>query len=158
MFTTTVPRPSFLAQQQVLKTVAADPAQDAGKGLDTRHQLVVWESLMEMRIRLQKPLALANTLPQGDALPATYAARVSAELTAATREVAALCDTLVALQQSLLAVPSFFPAAAAATPRKRKRAAAEGEAAAGEPHADHAADIADADATYARRPSLCDDG
>ena len=48
----------------MLKDLAKGLEDDARRGLHVRNQLVVWEALLEARIRVQKLLQLANSMPR----------------------------------------------------------------------------------------------
>eukprot|EP00047_Mylnosiga_fluctuans_P004297 m.233731 g.233731 ORF g.233731 m.233731 type:complete len:479 (+) comp12558_c0_seq1:2-1438(+) len=74
----------------------------AAKGKHTRAQLQLWDTMVEMRIRLQHVLTAANRLPRGEALrPFHRPARKL--LTAAEGNAGRLLDTLVGLQDTLAA-------------------------------------------------------
>eukprot|EP00730_Choanoeca_flexa_P004232 TRINITY_DN11638_c3_g1_i1.p1 TRINITY_DN11638_c3_g1~~TRINITY_DN11638_c3_g1_i1.p1 ORF type:complete len:471 (+),score=92.42 TRINITY_DN11638_c3_g1_i1:27-1439(+) len=55
-------------EEAVLKSLSQDVSAQQRKGVHAQHQLKLWESTLETRIRLQKALAPANRLP----LPETY--------------------------------------------------------------------------------------
>ncbi|KAJ1558123.1 hypothetical protein HK405_014369, partial [Cladochytrium tenue] len=114
-------------ESKMLKSFSNSAHEDVEKGLHS-----FWESLLEVRMDLQKPLTAANLLP----LPAVHPLFVSGEssedakhaVSRATQQVVGVIDSLLSLQKSLLsqnAGTSSLVSATELTPnltsRKRKR-------------------------------------
>ncbi|KAK3583266.1 hypothetical protein CHS0354_011153 [Potamilus streckersoni] len=88
--------------QQFSKTSASD---EVAKGLASRQQLGLWDSLVEARIKLQKAVAIINQLPHPDAwrkMEQTGEDSFTVEANKAQLAVKALLDNLIQLQTLLL--------------------------------------------------------
>ncbi|KAL3841684.1 hypothetical protein ACJMK2_019794 [Sinanodonta woodiana] len=88
--------------QQFSKTSADD---EVAKGLASRQQLGLWDSLVEGRIKLQKAVAIINQLPHPDAwriMEQTGEHNFTVEANKAHLAVKTLLDNLIQLQTLLL--------------------------------------------------------
>ncbi|KAJ3403596.1 hypothetical protein HDU80_003993 [Chytriomyces hyalinus] len=53
-------------EKELLRNVASNTNADAEKGAHVKNQLSIWESLLDLRIQMQTPLANANRFPVGE--------------------------------------------------------------------------------------------
>ncbi|KAI8057118.1 apoptosis-antagonizing transcription factor [Syncephalis plumigaleata] len=53
-------------ERQLKTTITQGAKSDVSKGIDVRHQMLLWDNLLDTRIRLQKSVLLANQLPQSE--------------------------------------------------------------------------------------------
>uniref|UniRef100_T1IH21 Protein AATF n=1 Tax=Strigamia maritima TaxID=126957 RepID=T1IH21_STRMM len=80
-----------------------DFTSEIDKGAATRSQLLLWDSLLECRIKLQKVLQLSNQLPQFDVWPQFMRdAETSKMQKESAKDMQKLLDKLVTLQTNLL--------------------------------------------------------
>ncbi|XP_013414471.1 protein AATF [Lingula anatina] len=80
----------------------SDVAEEKEKGLATRAQLTMWDSLLEGRIKLQKALILANQLPQPNTWPAFSKEENYLEATTEVESVLSQLENALAELQTLL--------------------------------------------------------
>ncbi|KAG0056867.1 hypothetical protein BGZ83_003161 [Gryganskiella cystojenkinii] len=89
-------------EKELLKSMTKSVTDDVEKGAHVKAQMLLWETLLDTRIRLQKSVALINTFPQ----PATYnefMTNDSAEpLEESKHNLRSFIDTLITLRTSLL--------------------------------------------------------
>ncbi|KAG7514367.1 hypothetical protein JOB18_031634 [Solea senegalensis] len=92
--------------EEVVRTFSKEKVdEEVAKGRAVKNQLVLWDQLLEGRIKMQKALVTANQLPQPQMLP-EFKKRGGAELAAplknAHKALKALQRTLLELQDELL--------------------------------------------------------
>ncbi|KAF9433880.1 hypothetical protein BGZ76_008862 [Entomortierella beljakovae] len=89
-------------ESELLKNMTKSATDDVEKGNHVKAQMTLWETLLDTRIRLQKPVALMNTFPQ----PAVYdefLTNESAEpLEESKQQLRSFIDTLITVRTSLL--------------------------------------------------------
>ncbi|KAL8287556.1 hypothetical protein RQP46_003414 [Phenoliferia psychrophenolica] len=94
---------------------------DVEKGRDVKKQLAFSDNILEARIKIQKAVTSANSLPQPDNAPA-YFDLVADELAATLADVEALNEELFSLRKELLLKePTVELPASLGSSRKRKR-------------------------------------
>ncbi|KAI9148624.1 rRNA-processing protein bfr2 [Blastocladiella emersonii ATCC 22665] len=124
--------------KKVLAAAVEQPASDAEKGQHIKAQMGMCDALLDLRIRLQKALTSANTLPAPAEFPAFMDATQSAgqsAVTAARKALADLMMDLSALQRAMIDNhPALATVASEAVPMlgKRKRSDASPSSAADE--------------------------
>ncbi|KAI8928401.1 apoptosis-antagonizing transcription factor [Entophlyctis helioformis] len=119
-------------EKKMIHTLSQSAKADVEKGRHVRAQLALWESLLEIRIRIQKIVDLANRLPQPDVyasvleaaaeFQASPSSAIGAEvLQTASSELVALLNDLVSIRLELVARnPLSKIAGSDAISRKRK--------------------------------------
>ncbi|XP_067866081.1 protein AATF [Heterodontus francisci] len=89
----------------IMKFSKENVAEEVEKGQSVKNQIVLWDRILEGRIRLQKALVNANQLPQPDSLP-TFKKEGGPEFATALKDsckaLKALLRSLVELQDELL--------------------------------------------------------
>ncbi|RKP07141.1 apoptosis-antagonizing transcription factor [Thamnocephalis sphaerospora] len=96
-------------ERQLLRTVSQGAKSDVSKGIDVRHQLTLWDTLLDARIRLQKSVTLANQLPQASTIYFvdmsdfdSFADGAEDALARTRRQVHGLLDSLLDLRVTML--------------------------------------------------------
>ncbi|KAG8980179.1 rRNA-processing protein bfr2 [Tulasnella sp. JGI-2019a] len=119
--------------RQLAETLRKTREQDREKGKAVTKQLAMWDTLLDARIRLQKSVVSANSLP----LPGAIASFTSSDSgRAATHKLLEVCfelsDDLFQLQEVLLATNDSIEA----PPRKRRKIGTDDDATAFNPETD----------------------
>eukprot|EP00842_Homolaphlyctis_polyrhiza_P002719 jgi/Hompol1/3448/HPOL_006539-RA len=117
-------------EKKMLRTLSQSAQADVQKGQHVRNQLALSDGLLDIRIRIQKAIDLANRLPQPDTFAAFQAdlaeSSQSALLENASQQLVALLGDLVRTRMMLIAQNTAIKIASAKTvSSKRKRLADE---------------------------------
>ncbi|XP_075235748.1 apoptosis antagonizing transcription factor [Lycorma delicatula] len=78
---------------------------DISKGNAVRHQILIWESLLECRIKLQKALIASNKLPQFDnfsSIKSSFSENDHKKVSATCKNITALLQLLLPLQKDMI--------------------------------------------------------
>ncbi|KAI8822550.1 apoptosis-antagonizing transcription factor [Fimicolochytrium jonesii] len=113
-------------ESKLIKKMSVSAKADVEKGHHVRAQIMLWDNLLDSRIRIQRTVSIANRFPKPDTYPAFYNTASEtdrAALAETSDELFNLVDGLISLRTSLISqnpqVAAAVPAAESA--RKRKR-------------------------------------
>ncbi|KAI9011497.1 apoptosis-antagonizing transcription factor [Gaertneriomyces semiglobifer] len=114
-------------EKKLIKTMSASAKADVAKGMHVRAQISLWDILLDTRIRLQRPLTLANRFPKHNTYSTFIASSTTSPIVStASTELTTLLTSLVDLRKSLISQnaavsQSFSPSVL----NKRKRPSTE---------------------------------
>ncbi|KAI8357378.1 apoptosis antagonizing transcription factor-domain-containing protein [Mortierella sp. GBAus27b] len=89
-------------EKELLQSMSKSATDDVEKGMHVKAQMSLWETLLDTRIRLQKPVSLVNTFPQPDTYDDFMINDSAESLEESKHQLRSLIDTLITVRTSLL--------------------------------------------------------
>ncbi|KAF9578295.1 hypothetical protein BGW38_005989, partial [Lunasporangiospora selenospora] len=89
-------------EKDLLRSMTKSVSDDVEKGAHVKAQMGLWETLLDARIRFQKPVSLINTFPQPDMYDEFMTNESAESLEEAKHDLRSFIDTLITLRTGLL--------------------------------------------------------
>ncbi|KAF9907614.1 hypothetical protein BX616_000374 [Lobosporangium transversale] len=89
-------------EEELLKTMTKSVSDDVEKGIHVKAQMSLWETLLDTRIRFQKPVSLINTFPQPSVYDKFLTNESAEPLEESKHHLRSFIDTLITVRTSLL--------------------------------------------------------
>ncbi|CAG8622304.1 11801_t:CDS:10, partial [Ambispora leptoticha] len=89
-------------ERNLLEKISQSAKADVTKGQHVKTQIGLWDSLLDIRIRLQKSVTISNSLPQHNTYPSFIASpKVQSAIKETKSELSELIDSLIKLNKDL---------------------------------------------------------